>query len=288
MRNSLILLTVAVLLIVGVVLVIQMNSSEPIIRIGGSGVTPTPAAADGGDSTVSPTSMRSDNIIVTAPQAGSNVSSPFVVRGEARTFENNVVLRLTEQGGRVLVEDFTTAQSPDIGQFGPFEMEISYPATTQSSATLEVFQYSARDGSEIDKVTIPLTLQANENLTVNVYFNNTIQGTECEQVVPTSRQIPRAQQTARAALEELLKGPTETETTRGFITSIPSGVQIQRLVIENRTAIVDFDETLQSQVGGSCRVAAIRAQITQTLRQFDTVDQVVISINGRTDDILQP
>jgi len=35
-------------------------------------------------------------------------------------------------------------------------------------------------------------------------------------------------------------------------------------------------------------VTAIRAQITETLKQFPTVENVVISIDGRTEDILQP
>ena len=53
-------------------------------------------------------------------------------------------------------------------------------------------------------------------------------------------------------------------------------------------AYVDFDEQLEFQVGGSCRVSAIRAQIIQTIKQFSTVKDVIISINGRTEDILQP
>jgi V8-like Glu-specific endopeptidase len=36
------------------------------------------------------------------------------------------------------------------------------------------------------------------------------------------------------------------------------------------------------------RVTAVRAQITETLRQFDTVNNVVISVEGRTEDVLQP
>ncbi len=51
---------------------------------------------------------------------------------------------------------------------------------------------------------------------------------------------------------------------------------------------VDFDETLEKAVGGSCRVAAIRSQITKTLLQFPSFKKVIISINGRTEDILQP
>lgn len=65
-------------------------------------------------------------------------------------------------------------------------------------------------------------------------------------------------------------------------------MKIQKLTIENNVARVDFDKQLEYQVGGSCRVAAIRAQITQTLKQFPTVKEVIISIDGRTEDILQP
>jgi spore germination protein GerM len=65
-------------------------------------------------------------------------------------------------------------------------------------------------------------------------------------------------------------------------------VRIQSLTIENGVAKVDFDEQLEFQVGGSCRVVAIRVQIIETLKQFPTVNSVIISINGRTEYILQP
>lgn len=125
---------------------------------------------------------------------------------------------------------------------------------------------------------------------VKVYFNNDRMDPEfsCNKVFPVEREIPETQAVAQAALEELLKGLTEKERAEGFFTSINPGVKIQSLVIGNKVAKVDFDEQLEFQVGGSCRVAAIRAQITETLKQFPTVDKVIISINGRTEDILQP
>ena len=60
------------------------------------------------------------------------------------------------------------------------------------------------------------------------------------------------------------------------------------MTIADETAKVDFDETMEKGMGGSCRVSAIRAQITETLKQFSTVKDVIISVNGRTEDILQP
>ncbi len=129
-----------------------------------------------------------------------------------------------------------------------------------------------------------------ETIKVKAYFNNSKMDPEfsCNKVFAVEREVPKTDAVARAALEELFEGLTNTEKNAGFFTSINLGVKIQSLTIENGTAKVDFDEQLEYQVGGSCRVSAIRAQITETLKQFPTVKNVVISINGRTEDILQP
>ncbi len=125
---------------------------------------------------------------------------------------------------------------------------------------------------------------------IKVFFNNNKMDPEisCNKVFPVERTITKTAAVANAALEQLFNGPTEQEKTNGFFTSINSGVKIQKLTIENGVAKVDFNDQLEFQVGGSCRVSAIRAQITQTLKQFPTVHEVLISINGRTEDILQP
>jgi len=73
-----------------------------------------------------------------------------------------------------------------------------------------------------------------------------------------------------------------------YFTSICPCVKIQKLTIADGIAKVDFDQVLENAVGGSCRVTAIRAQINETLKQFSTVKEVIISVNGRTEDILQP
>ncbi len=111
---------------------------------------------------------------------------------------------------------------------------------------------------------------------------------DCSRTIAVERQVPKTAAVARASLEALLRGSTEEEINQGFISTINPGVRIQKLTIEGGLAEVDFDEQLEYQVGGSCMVAAIRAQIVDTLKQFPTVKEVIISINGRTEDILQP
>lgn len=129
-----------------------------------------------------------------------------------------------------------------------------------------------------------------DTMVLKVFFGNSVLDPEvsCDKVFAVDREVPRTVAPARVALEKLLEGPTQTEKDEGFSSSINSGVQIKNLTILDGTATVDFDSKLEESVGGSCRVTAIRAEITETLKQFPTVDEVVISVDGRTEDILQP
>ncbi len=121
-----------------------------------------------------------------------------------------------------------------------------------------------------------------ETMTLQVYF------LEDEELFSVERQVPQTQAVARAALEELLSGPTQTEQNQNIGTEIPVGVSILQLEIENGIARVDFSSELDDGVAGSARVTAIRGQIENTLLQFESVNQVEISVEGRTEDILQP
>jgi len=136
----------------------------------------------------------------------------------------------------------------------------------------------------------PTAEQRPHSIEVQAFFMNNRLDPEitCEKVFPVARKVPATQALARAALTELLNGPTDVERRGGYATTINGGVTIQRLVIEAGVAEVDFDKRLEEFVGGSCRVTAIRAQITATIKQFPTVKEVIISIDGRTEDILQP
>jgi spore germination protein GerM len=129
-----------------------------------------------------------------------------------------------------------------------------------------------------------------EFVNVKVFFNNTNLDPEfsCNKVFPVERRVLKTDELEKTAIAELLNGPTQGEVEQGFLTSINSGVKINKLSIVRGKAVIDFDERLEFQVGGSCRVAAISAQIKETLKQFPYVKEVIISINDRTEDILQP
>lgn len=111
---------------------------------------------------------------------------------------------------------------------------------------------------------------------------------DCNTVTLYPREIIKTPQFVYMSIAELLKGPTSDEKNKGATTQIPVGVKINSFRQVGSTAYVDFDQTLQQGIIGSCRVQAIRSQITSTLKQFFGLTNVLISIDGKTDNILQP
>jgi hypothetical protein len=101
---------------------------------------------------------ESENIKVTSPIPGAEVGGQMTLRGEARVFENVVSYRVKDETGKVVTSGTVMANAPDTGQFGPFEKEITFTKPVGTKLSLEVFQASARDGSDTDKVILKLRL----------------------------------------------------------------------------------------------------------------------------------
>lgn len=100
------------------------------------------------------------NIKVFSPRANDKVGSRFTVTGEARVFENVFQTRVTNAAtNEVLFDKHAMADAKDTGQYGPFSVIVDLASANLRSGDtllLEVFQYSAKDGYEVDKVSIPL------------------------------------------------------------------------------------------------------------------------------------
>ncbi len=240
--------------------------------------------------------LEKTNLIkVNNPRPNQIISSPLLIAGEARGawfFEASFPVELSDQNGNIIARGIATAQSEWMTEnFVPFIAKLEFSALTSQKGILTLKKDNPSGLSENDdKLIVPVIFDANSTINIKVYFNNNKLDPEisCNKVFLVERRIAKTQSVARAALEELLKGATATEGKEGYFTNINTGVEIQKLNIVNGVARVDFDKQLEYQIGGSCRVSAIRAQIIETLKQFPTVSEVIISVDGRTEDILQP
>lgn len=95
-------------------------------------------------------------ISVRQPRPFDLVDEPVEVCGVGTGFEATFAARLRDANGNELVQ--TTIHAGGTGIWGNFHATLAVggvPPTPQG--TLEVFEFSAGDGSEINKVTVPIT-----------------------------------------------------------------------------------------------------------------------------------
>ena len=97
-------------------------------------------------------------ILVEFPGRGWAVDTPLRIAGTANVFEAQFQAELTSKG-RVIGTQTIHATS-GTGTRGSFDTTIAFPSSVSGPATLTVFDISAKDGSRIDVVSIPLELAA--------------------------------------------------------------------------------------------------------------------------------
>lgn len=96
-------------------------------------------------------------ILVESPLPGDTVKSPFTVSGTANTFEATYMVSLTDSKGKKVYENFGTATS-GTGTRGTFSQTVKFSGAASGVGTLKVFESSAKDGSEINVVEMPVRL----------------------------------------------------------------------------------------------------------------------------------
>lgn len=228
--------------------------------------------------------IEGDNIVVTEPKEGQLVGLPLTIKGKARVFENTVSFRIKDSDGSVLLENFVTADSKDVGEFGPFEASVNYPEPKGDKGTVEVFEYSAKDGKEINKVKIPVVFKKVDAMSVKVFFGNRKEDPDaqnCSQVYSVDRRILKTKAVAEGAIKELLNGTTSQEQDEGYFSEINAGAKLQKISIINGIAMVDLSEEVTVGFDADCSKSTIIAQIAETLKQFPTVREVKITIGGK-------
>ncbi len=238
-------------------------------------------------------------VVVNAPPPNEEIRSPLTVQGKARGtwfFEANLPIELLDADGNVIAQKGAQAEGEWMtADFVPFSVELAFDAPKTETGMLRIKKDNPSGLPEHDvsfDVPVRFSNASREKMTmeVKVFFGSSVEdpkGLECNASYPLVRSIPRTQSVARAAIRELLAGPTPEEKQKGYFTSLPDGVKLEGISIVDGVTRAEFSEELD-RTGGSCRVGSIRSQITETIKQFPTVKDVIISVGGRTEDVLQP
>ena len=94
-------------------------------------------------------------ILVESPLPFEEVTSPFRVTGTANTFEATFEYELVDPDGKIIATHFATATSGS-GTRGTFDFTVPYTTDRAGFGKLVVYERSAKDGSRIHLVEIPI------------------------------------------------------------------------------------------------------------------------------------
>ncbi|HNX11295.1 MAG TPA: GerMN domain-containing protein [bacterium] len=136
---------------------------------------------------------------------------------------------------------------------------------------------------------IPLNKELRDE--IKVFFGNSKlnpEAADCSLSYGVKRSIAAKSPKYDIAIRELLIGPTGIEKNAGYYTSLNATVTPPQIKFVDGTITLDFKSDFETGMGGSCRVAAVRSQIVNTLKQFPEVKEVVIAVNGNSAEALQP
>lgn len=139
---------------------------------------------------------------------------------------------------------------------------------------------SGGDSPPSETTTTPTdTTPAEDGVPVRVYFVRN------ESVAVSMRNIPQTSAVAKAALEQLLLGPTADDGALSISSAIPAGTKLRGVTVKDSLATVDLSPEFESG-GGSLSIQLRAAQVVYTLTQFPTVKTVAFEIDGEPLDAL--
>lgn len=114
---------------------------------------------------------------------------------------------------------------------------------------------------------------------IRIYLIRFNDKTEHVSLIPVKRRI-QTDFPLRDAMHELIKGPTQSEKKRGMLSAVPPDLKIKSIRCKDGIATIDFNEIIEEGANGSILLHRID-QIVFTATQFNTVDRVRITINGK-------
>lgn len=96
-------------------------------------------------------------ILVASPRIGQRVSSPVTISGTADVFEAVVSIAILDEHRNVVASSFTMATC-GTGCRGTYTTDVRYDVPTRQPGTIRVYEVSAKDGSPLHVVEIPVLL----------------------------------------------------------------------------------------------------------------------------------
>ncbi|MFH1405192.1 MAG: Gmad2 immunoglobulin-like domain-containing protein [Patescibacteria group bacterium] len=216
--------------------------------------------------------IKTPDVHITSPEPSSTVTSPLLVFGFAKISDHKLQWVLKDGAEQEVARGFAYIMETQKNAFVPFRFEIFLPILAEQNFILVV---SDQDDSD-SKITLPLTLLSTEVTNLDVFFaKKSDKETECSNVYPLNRSVAQTAAKTKAAISELIIGPTQQEIEEGYISLIPDDASIFSVSLKDGDAHVIFEIPKAASLS-SCARQGIIEMVRKTLMQLPLVDDVVI------------
>jgi len=233
-----------------------------------------------------------EGILISLPKKNEKIKSPLKIEGQARGFwffEAQFTAELYDIHNNFLGMTILTAKDDWMTEnFVPFEGELTFIPPSTSLGTLKFLSANPSGLPENQKVfEVPVQFEEISYRKILLYYYNPEKdrdetgNTKCSRdgLVAIEREIPLSKTPIQDTINLLLKGKenlTEADIAQGITTEYPlDGFKLKSANLKPEgILILEFEDSLNKTVGGSCRVGILWFQIEATAKQFSEVKEV--------------
>src|SRR3989344_2165844 len=269
MSNKVLVLLISILIVILIVLSVMSNRKSSIsitnfdecVQDGNIVLESFPRICRAEDGTIftektvsASVSPLSDLIRVSYPKPHQLIESPIIIEGEAKGawfFEASFPGRLLDENGTEIAAFHAEAEGEWMTEdFVPFKAELVFLRPPGDNGTIVLMKDNPSGFPKHDNsLRLPVRFSGPvESMQVKIFFSRWIPdgSVDCAVTYPVYRIIPLTNTPLRDSVEKLLLGPSFVEENQGFSTNINTGVKLERAVIQDGVAYLDFNESLES------------------------------------------
>jgi spore germination protein GerM len=131
----------------------------------------------------------------------------------------------------------------------------------------------------VEEIKEPREIKAPPARSIDVYFLRLNESDEKFHLVSVKRSV-EGDSPLQSSMEALIRGPSSGELKKGYLSAVPGTLRVRRVTVNGKVATIDFSGAIEEGAAGNVLMHRLD-QIVYTATQFDSIDSVIIMVDGK-------